>query len=141
MAKFKPGQSGNPAGKKPGTINKRTQLAKLLDPHAEALINKTIEMALSGEINALRLCIERLVPKAKDDNIKIIMPNTTGRPLNQLISEILQSIAGQEITIAELKSVISLYREDEQVATMNDPHMIELDHRIKGLIAKYERPY
>ena len=70
MPKFKKGQSGNPAGKKIGTQNKRTQLAKMLDPHAEGLINKTVELALSGDTQALKLCIERLIPKANNHSIQ-----------------------------------------------------------------------
>ncbi|HAT1728427.1 TPA: hypothetical protein RGI49_000832 [Legionella pneumophila] len=71
MTKFKKGQSGNPSGKKTGTLNKRTRLAKLLEPHAEGLINKTVELALDGDVNALRLCIERLIPKATSQQIQM----------------------------------------------------------------------
>ena len=71
MTKFKKGQSGNPNGKKPRTLNKRTRLAKLLEPHAKGLINKTVELALDGDVNALRLCIERLIPKATSQQIQM----------------------------------------------------------------------
>lgn len=63
MPQFKKGQSGNPSGKKRGTLNKRAKLAKLFEPHAENLINKTVELALDGDVNALKLCLERLIPK------------------------------------------------------------------------------
>lgn len=71
MTKFKKGQSGNPGGKKPGTLNKRTMLATLLEPYAEGLVNKTVELAMDGDVNALRLCIERLIPKAIGQQIQI----------------------------------------------------------------------
>lgn len=64
MAKFKAGQSGNPTGRKPGTKNKTTQLAMLLIPHAENLVNKAVELALSGDVQALKLCLDRLIPRA-----------------------------------------------------------------------------
>ena len=70
MTKFTKGKSGNPCGKKLGTLNKRTQLSKLLEPHAEKLINKTVELALKGDVNALRLCIERLIPKTTSQPIQ-----------------------------------------------------------------------
>lgn len=60
---FKIGQSGNPAGRRKGSVNKRTELSKLLDPYADKLVNKMIELALNGDVTALRLCIERLIPK------------------------------------------------------------------------------
>ena len=40
---FKPGQSGNPAGKKPGTRNRATRaLEELLDGEGEALTRKAV---------------------------------------------------------------------------------------------------
>ena len=102
MAKFVTGQSGNPSGKKVGTLNKRTQLSKLLEPHAEALINKAVELALAGDGNALRLCIERLIPKAKDDTAKIIISDLSALTNDQII----QSLSGQELSITELKNLL-----------------------------------
>lgn len=60
---FQKGQSGNPKGRRKGVPNRRTELAKMLDPHAEALVAKMIELALDGDVTALRLCMERLIPK------------------------------------------------------------------------------
>ncbi|MCL5272393.1 MAG: DUF5681 domain-containing protein [Gammaproteobacteria bacterium] len=64
MAKFQKGQSGNPSGKRPGTLNKRSQFIRLLEDNAENLINKMIELALEGDVHALRFCLERFLPKA-----------------------------------------------------------------------------
>lgn len=64
MAKFQKGQSGNPSGKRPGTLNKRSQFIRLLEDNAENLINKLIELALEGDVQALRFCLERFLPKA-----------------------------------------------------------------------------
>lgn len=110
MAQFKPGESGNPAGRKAGTLNKRTQLAKLLEPHAEALINKAIELALDGDSNALRLCMERLIPKAKENTPKIVIPDSTSLTNDQMIKEMLVLLSGQELNLAEFKQVIDVIR-------------------------------
>ncbi len=72
---FKKGQSGNPAGKKPGTRNKTTVLLEaLLDGKAEALTKKAIEMAGKGDPAMMRLCIERLIPPRKDRPINFDLP-------------------------------------------------------------------
>lgn len=68
---FKAGQSGNPGGRRKGALNKRTELAKMLEPHAESLVKKLIELALNGDVTALRLCIERLIPKANRESTGI----------------------------------------------------------------------
>jgi hypothetical protein len=60
---FKAGQSGNPTGKRLGTRNKATMAAQaLLDGEADALTRRAVELALEGNMAALRLCLERLLP-------------------------------------------------------------------------------
>lgn len=59
---FKKGQSGNPKGRPAGTKDKRRELRALLEPHAPALIEKAVQMALKGDTTALRLCLDRLLP-------------------------------------------------------------------------------
>jgi hypothetical protein len=60
---FRPGQSGDPAGKPKGARNRATVAAEaLLEGEAEMLTRKAIELGLSGDTTALRLCLERLMP-------------------------------------------------------------------------------
>lgn len=111
MSKFAPGQSGNPAGKAKGTINKRTQLVKLLEPHASDLINKAVELAKSGDVNALRLCIERLIPKVSSEAITMSLPNvdyTKAPALLALGAEIIRAIADQELTPEQGRTLASI---------------------------------
>jgi hypothetical protein len=42
---FKRGRSGNPNGRPKGIVDRRTALRELLAPHAQALIEKTVELA------------------------------------------------------------------------------------------------
>jgi len=71
MAKFTKGKSGNPTGRPKGVIDKRTALNGLLMPHAESLIKKVVELALLGDTQALRLCLDRLIPKLPNENINV----------------------------------------------------------------------
>ena len=67
QGQFKPGQSGNPAGKPKGTRNKATLAVEaLLDGEAEELTRKAIELAKTGDIPALRICLDRILPPRKD---------------------------------------------------------------------------
>lgn len=59
---FKKGKSGNPKGRPAGTGDKRRELRALLEPHASALIEKAVQMALGGDTTALRLCLDRIIP-------------------------------------------------------------------------------
>jgi Family of unknown function (DUF5681) len=63
---FKPGQSGNPAGKPKGARNRSTIAAEtLLEGEAKALTRKAIELGLAGDTTALRLCLEGIVTSNK----------------------------------------------------------------------------
>ncbi len=72
--KFKPGQSGNPSGRPKGIPDKRVAMRELLTPYAGDLIGKTVELALSGDTTALRICIDRLVPPVKEEAIEVTLP-------------------------------------------------------------------
>jgi hypothetical protein len=61
--RFPKGQSGNPGGRPKGSRNATTiALETLLDGQATALTQKAIDVALTGDIPALRLCLDRILP-------------------------------------------------------------------------------
>lgn len=63
---FEKGQSGNPSGRPLGARHKTTLAVQaLLDGEAETLTRKAVELALAGDITALRLCLERIAPAYK----------------------------------------------------------------------------
>jgi len=75
--RFKPGQSGNPAGKPKGTLHKATQaVMNLLEGETEALTRKAVELALEGDTTALKLCLDRIAPTLKPcaQPIRLNMP-------------------------------------------------------------------
>lgn len=74
MAKFQPGQSGNPAGKPKGAKDKRTAFRDLLTPHADELIRKAVALAKKGDPTCLRLCLERIVPALKSEGAPVSLP-------------------------------------------------------------------
>src|SRR5258708_3728746 len=105
---FKPGESGNPIGRPSGSKNKRTQLVKFLEPYAEELIIKAVELARGGDVNALRLCIERLVPKANHEPIILDFDTTNINNLDYLMQfgrAILAATANGELSPADAKQL------------------------------------
>jgi Family of unknown function (DUF5681) len=64
---FRPGQSGNPSGKRKGARHRATILAEqLLDGEAEGLIRQVIQKAKQGDMIALKLCLDRILPPRRD---------------------------------------------------------------------------
>src|SRR5450755_483524 len=75
---FKPGQSGNPKGRQRGSRNQATLAVEaLLDGEAELLTRKAIEIAKEGDMQALRLCLDRIVPPRKDRPVNFELPPIT----------------------------------------------------------------
>jgi len=58
---FVAGVSGNPDGRPKGATDKRTELRRLLTPHAPELVQKAVDMALEGDTTALRMCLDRCI--------------------------------------------------------------------------------
>jgi hypothetical protein len=56
--RFEKGQSGNPAGRPPGSRNKATILGEsIFQGEAEAIIRMAINTAKEGDVRAIRLCL------------------------------------------------------------------------------------
>ena len=72
---FQKGTSGNPSGRPAGSRNRSTWLAEqLLEGEYEQLIKQAITMAKEGNIHALRLCLERVIPIRKERSIELELP-------------------------------------------------------------------
>jgi hypothetical protein len=104
---FPKGTSGNPAGRPPGSRNRATLLMEsLLEGEAERITRKVIEMAVAGDINALRLCIERLIPARKDRPISLDLPPITDvQQISLAMAKLSAAIGEGEITPLEGESL------------------------------------
>jgi len=135
---FVKGQSGNPAGRKPGSKNRQTLLEQALaEGEAEAIMRILIEKAREGDSVALRLCAERLVPRAKAEARVIpfeLPPINSVRDLLSALAGIAAGVGGGEVSIEEaagLSQVAHRWTEAVQV--------VEFDERLKKVEADVER--
>ncbi len=102
-SQFKPGQSGNPAGKAKGTRHRTTlAIEALLEGDAETLTRKAIELAKGGDMQALRLCMDRLAPPRKDRSVTFELPSIeTLEDLPKATRALMTGVATGELTPAE----------------------------------------
>lgn len=109
---FQKGQSGNPAGRPKGARNKATMAAlKLLDGEAEALTRKVIKMALNGDIQSLRLCLERIVAPIKERPVNITLPTVeTDEDLPHFLAELMEAVAAGEIKATEAAIMVGMLK-------------------------------
>lgn len=111
---FQVGQSGNPAGKPKGTRNRVTMLAEqILDGEAETMVRIAVEWAKNGNMTALRLCLDRILPPRHDRPVRFAMPAlNSADDAAKAVAAITIAVARGELTpseAGELSRVIEAY--------------------------------
>jgi hypothetical protein len=106
--RFRPGSSGNPAGKKPGTRNRATILKEALRDGEDTTVARiVIDKALAGDAVAARFLLERLEPKPRGRPIHLEIPQGES-PAGEVVATFnaaLRAMAAGEITPDEALSV------------------------------------
>ena len=100
---FRPGNPGRP----PGCRNKATLAAlALLEGEAEALTRRCVEMALAGDATAMRLCLDRLLPKGRP--VRLDLPLRTLADLDRATDAISGALAEGSVTVDEVGALAGL---------------------------------
>ena len=73
--RFREGQSGNPAGRRPGSRNRASLvLDALADGEAEAVLEAMVERAKQGDLKAAELVLARAWPVRKGRPVSLDLP-------------------------------------------------------------------
>ena len=100
---FRPGNPGRP----PGARNKATMAAlALLEGEAEALTRKAIQLAKGGDTVALKLVLDRLLPKGRP--VRLDLPLRTLADLDQATEAISGALAEGAVTVDEVATLTGL---------------------------------
>jgi hypothetical protein len=105
---FVKGQSGNPAGRPRGS---RNRAALALEPQMEAfgeeLARQAIELARSGNIAALRLCLDRVMPRGRGRPVCFAMPKLeSAADVRAASTAVATAMAAGEMSPAEAMDVL-----------------------------------
>ena len=127
---WKKGQSGNPAGKKPGTRNKATMMVlSLMEKGAEEIAASIVEAARSGDLSAARFVLDRLVPPMRERSIDIDLPNTdTVQGVDRAQQAIIEAVARGELLPGEGSVLAGLVE-----ARRKTIETIDLEQRVAAL--------
>ncbi len=128
--RFRKGQSGNPAGRKPGCRNRATMAAEaLLEGEGEALTRKAIELALEGDTTALKLCLERIVPRRRSRTLSFDHPRIDKvSDLAQAIGSIFRDVAGGKLRLDEGATLVGMLEAKRRAV-----ETVELEQRLRAL--------
>ena len=127
---FRPGRSGNPSGRRPGTHNRVSVLAqRLMDRDAEGVILAVIAAATAGDMTAARLVLERVAPLPRNRPVHFVVGAIhTAADIGAAMTAVLQAAAAGELSPDEAASVAGLIEVRRKTV-----EMLELDQRIAAL--------
>ena len=124
MSKYAKGQSGNPAGRPPGSKSFQSELRAALEAHGPEILEKLIERAKNGEPSSGRFLIERLLPTVKSAPVQVPL-RLEGSPVEQA-EQIKTALAEGLLTLDEARTLLDALRTVEVVKAAS-----ELPDRIK----------
>ena len=129
-SRWKKGQSGNPNGRVPGSRNRATvAIEALLDGQASALTQKAIYLALAGDMAALRLCLDRILPPRKDSPVAFDLPEM--KTLNDTVSAmgaLVKAVGQGDLTPAEAAELTKMVQAFAKII-----ETAELEERVRKL--------
>ncbi len=131
---FEKGYSGNPNGKPKGALHKTTQAALvMLEGETQALTRKAIDMALEGDISALKLCLDRLIPSLKSTTpsvkLDIPAPNNLADTARAFVNAAANGELAPDIA-AQLVSAVASVARVEEIEQLKD-RLESLERAIK----------
>jgi len=107
---FEKGRSGNPAGRRPGSRNKATlAAAALLAGESEALTRTAVDLALAGDPTAMRLCIERILPRCRERAVNFTLPPIESTDdISAAMQAVTAALARGDITPGEAATIAAV---------------------------------
>ena len=133
--RFKPGESGNPKGRPQGSRNKVSLLVEgMIEGKAEALTQRALLCAMSGDSALLKALLDRLAPPRKERPVTLELPALTS-PADgpRIAAELLGRAAAGDITPGEAQALVALleaYRKQSELA--------DIEARLRALEARNE---
>jgi hypothetical protein len=121
--RFRPGESGNPAGRPKGSRNKVTlAVESLLEGQAETLTQRAIERAMEGDATALRICLDRVLPPRRERPVPFDLPIVReAADCRDALAAVIRAVADGELTPSEATTLAKLIADfavvDEETRT------------------------
>lgn len=128
---FKPGQSGNPAGRPKGSKNNSTRLREKLDRELPSILKKLTALALDGDVAAAKLILDRALPPLRPEAAAVRIPGVQGASLSDQASAVLAAVAEGKMPPDTGGMILSAL-----ASTAKALELADLMHRIAALEAK-----
>jgi hypothetical protein len=102
----RPFSKGN-AGRPPGARNKTTlAIEALMAGEATALSRKAVDLALEGDVTALRMCLDRLSPPKQESRVLVDLPDMqTASDHPKAIGAVIKAMSVGDLSPGEAEAV------------------------------------
>jgi len=131
--RWKPGQSGNPTGRKPGQRHRTTvMLEKLMAADAETIVRAVLLAAANGDMTAARMVLDRNVPPTRKRSVSIELPPLDdAKSIGKAHAAIVAAVAGGELLPGEGAALAALLESRLRVAEVADieRRLMELENK------------
>ena len=119
---WRPGVSGNPKGRAPGT-GKVATLREQINEALPGIVKAMVDRALDGDPGAARLLVERVIPALRPEERPVLFNMTADAPLADQGRALLAAVAAGDLApsqastlLAGLSTMVKLIEADELAA-------------------------
>ena len=137
--RFKPAQSGNPAGRPKGVRHKAVEALDLLGRNAsEEILLAVINSAKSGDARSAELVLRRIWPEVKSRPVLLTLPAVTdAASAVEALAAITNAAAGGDISLDEAAALAGLIETARRAIAARDGELgyaeVQLINRPEGL--------
>lgn len=127
---FTAGRSGNPAGRPLGSGEAAAWRAAI-GKDVGKVIAVVTKLALSGDVAACRLVLERAVPTCKPLDVATPLPIPAGGTLTEQAAAVIQAVAAGVIPVAQGSALVAAIGQMQHIVSTDD-----ITRRIKEIEAR-----
>lgn len=130
---WKPGQSGNPAGRKEGSRHRAyVALEAIGQDAAEGILRAVIREAKAGDMRAAEIILARIWPPPRGRRVRLALPPiNSAADLVQALGQVIAAAAAGEITPDEANTIAALMETTRRAIELG-----EIEDRLKALETK-----
>ena len=127
MAKYVPGQSGNPSGKPRGALGLPGKLRQALAQEAQGILDAMIQAAKQGDTTAAGLILSRVIPPLRPNHGPVSLPGLADSSPNEQLRQIIGATAAGEIAPDVALVLVSMLTAGKQNASQDIDHEITVN--------------
>ena len=109
-------------GRPRGSRNKTSHsLQQLLQTHGESLVRRCMVEALKGNVQAIRLCLERILPPCRERTVRMpAHPIDTAQEVSAAVARIWKLVSAGWYTPSEAETLINLLERQRRMIEAAD---------------------